>query len=704
MSKVKTQLVIEGKNESKKAFDEVNQSLEGMNKQLAAASKLLVGALSLSALTGAIRSISETADSYSLMNARLKLATESQEEFNAAQVELQKIAQDTQAPIESLITLYSRISRPLKEAGRSQEDILKVTEAVATSFRISGASAVEAENGVIQFAQALGSGALRGDEFNSVAEQAPRLMQALADSIGVPVGALKDMAAQGELTAAVVTDALVSQLATLRGEAETLPETVGGAMVALSDQVNAAVGKADMQPLIDSLKKLGETFADPTTANNLAIIAAALVQLAAVAVDTAADVATVGDDLGYIAARIAGNVDEISRANKEIEVLKASANGFGILDLYMTDSQIARKLKEFEDYRAALLGQQSSMYGEIDALAQSAAEAAEKLRQDEIRDYTSYIGDLKKLQDDQLSEVKAKNKALEAEEKKAQQSLAKIRDDRLKIEQRYQEALSELGGSGDASYGAANALKVSAKQALANGDIATAQAQAQAALKMIQDLASAGENTYGFAGFIKELQGVELAANDIEQSNAEQKIASIKDQIAALAVEAEKLKDMPVSVKADDASIEAVRTQIQTLATELGNTEIVLPVRVSAPGTDVLGGVTGYAKGTNNATPGLHWVGENGPELMAFRGGEQVLTTAASNNLAARLSGMVIADRGLSLTDEQLAGAGSPKFPALGSVNLGMDGRNYEVFVTPSVADELRLAAFKRGGSSTKRR
>src|SRR5690606_29027918 len=111
----------------------------------------------------------------------------------------------------------------------------------------------------IQFAQALGSGALRGDEFNSVAEQAPRLMQALADSIGVPVGALKEMAAQGLLTASVVTDALVSQLDTLRAEAATLPETVGGAMTALADDWNKAIGQADVQPLIDAINNLGKT-------------------------------------------------------------------------------------------------------------------------------------------------------------------------------------------------------------------------------------------------------------------------------------------------------------------------------------------------------------------------------------------------------------------------------------------------------------
>ena len=284
MATVKTQLVIDGKNNTKRAFDEVNGQLNTMNKQLATAGKAIVAAFSVSALTGAIRGIANAADSYNLMNARLKLATESQEEFNTAQTELRKIAIATQTPLESLATLYQRISRPLKEAGRTQADILKVTEAVATSFRVSGASAQEAENGVIQFAQALGAGALRGDEFNSVAEQAPRLMQALADSIGVPIGSLKEMAAQGLLTADVVTSALVEQLDTLRTEAESLPETVGGAMTALADRWTEAVGQADIQPLIDAINSLGDTLSDPVVVDNLVKLASALATLAGAAV------------------------------------------------------------------------------------------------------------------------------------------------------------------------------------------------------------------------------------------------------------------------------------------------------------------------------------------------------------------------------------------------------------------------------------
>lgn len=547
----------------------------------------------------AIQSITEQADAYNLMNARLKLATESENEFNIAQAELQRIAKDTKAPIESLVTLYARISKPLKEAGRTQEDVLSVTEAVSKSFRISGASAEEAQNGVIQFAQALGAGALRGDEFNSVAEQAPRLMQALADSIGVPVGALKDMAAQGELTASVVTDALVSQLETLRAEAETLPDTVGGAMVALSDQLTRALGQTDMKPLIDALDELGETLSDPVVVENLVILAGALVSLATTATEGGSQIVDFGKRLAFIAANSRGLTSELDKVDQQIKDIDRSLSGTGfsttIDGLLYSKEELEGKRAALVAFRQTMVEQQSGMYQEIEFLADVAAETAKQVRADDVRSYSQYIGELKALQGKQVADVKAKSKALVAEEKKAQQELTKIRAERLKIEQRYEEALAGIGGSGEASYGAANALKVSAKQALARGDIATAQSQAQAALKVIQDLAQAGENTYGFEGFINELKGIELAANDIEQSNAEQKIKGIKDQVDALAEDAKKLKDMPVSVKSDEASIEAVRSQIQQLAEDLGKTEIVIPVRVQHPDGPIVKDVAPYS-------------------------------------------------------------------------------------------------------------
>lgn len=704
MAKVKTQLVIEGKNNSRAAFDQVNSQLDGMNKKMAVAGKALVGAFSLSAITGAVRGIANAADSYNLMNARLKLATGSQEEFNTAQAELRRIATATQTPLESLATLYGRISRPLKEAGRSQSDILKVTEAVATSFRVSGASAVEAENGVIQFAQALGSGALRGDEFNSVAEQAPRLMQALATSIGVPVGALKEMAAQGLLTASVVTDALVGQLDILRREAESLPETVGGAMTALSDRWTEAVGQADVQPLIDAINALGDTLSDPVVIDNLVMLASALATLAGTAVDGASEFVDLGQRIAFIAANSAGLVTELDKVDQQIADLDRSLQGTGLnttIDgLLFSTEELQAKRDALSAFRAAIVEEQTGMNAELSFLADVAAGAAELARQQEVDQFTKYVGDLKTLQGEQIKAAEKGAKALVAAERKATAELGKVREERLKIEERYRDALAGLGGEGEASYGAAQSLKVGARQSLANGDIEGAQSQAQAALKMLQELAAAGESTYGFAGFIGELQAIELAANDIEQTNAEAKIQSINDSMEALKTQAAQLKDSPISFKMDDASVAAVRAQIEALAAQLGQ-QLVIPVTVAHPDGPIipdLPPVPGFATGTNSAPAGMAWVGEKGPELVSFRGGETVYPADISRNLMAMMSGLQMPSfSDASLVDGALSAPSGPSFPHLGRLDINAGGQTIPAYIELDFAKKLSRTAVKFG-------
>jgi tape measure domain-containing protein len=559
------------------------------------------------AAVSAIKGVANLADAYNLMNARLKLATSSQEEFTTAQNELGRIAQATQSPVESLVTLYGRISRPLKEAGRSQSDILKVTEAVATSFRVSGATAEEAQNGVIQFAQALGAGALRGDEFNSVAEQAPRLMQALADSIGVPVSSLREMAKQGELTADVVTGALVGQLEVLRKEAETLPETVGGAMTALADKWNKAIGQADTQPLIDAIKELSDTVSDPATVESLVALAGAVISLGSAAVTAAGWFVSFGQELGYVAAKATGAVDQVSELERQIKILEAADKGVGLADLFQSDEEIKTNLAKAKAALAEILEEQYGFNAEVKALADSGKQAADEIRQKEIDANTKYVGDLKKLQGEQVKAAEKQGKALVAAQKKANADLEKVKKDRLDIEKRYSEALAGLGGSGEASYSAAQDLKIGARNSLRAGDVEGAQAQAQAALKMLQDLAAAGENTYGFSGFIQELQAIELAANDIEQTRAEDKITAIGVSMAKLKEDAKALENLPISVKMDEASLEGARTLIQQLADQVGNTEIILPVRAV---------VTGLPSGTTSALDaGLN------PQLPAMAAG-----------------------------------------------------------------------------------
>ncbi|MDP2746200.1 tape measure protein [Pseudomonas sp.] len=681
------------------------------------------------ATVSAIKGIAAQADAYNLMNARLKLATSSQQEFTTAQTELGRIAQATQSPVASLVTLYGRISRPLKEAGRSQSDILKVTEAVATSFRVSGATAEEAQNGVIQFAQALGAGALRGEEFNSVAEQAPRLMQALAASIGVPVGALKEMASQGLLTADVVSDALVSQLDVLRKEAETLPETVGGAMTALADQWNKAIGQADVQPLIDAINELSKVVQDPGTTEGLISISGAITRIAAGAVGSAADLGLIGDQIGLWAAQLSGGATELDKINKEIQEIQKVLSGAGLADMFLklffSDEELKAKLAQLEKLRAKELEQQSGQNAELQFLADVAAAAAEAGRQKEVDANTKYIGDLKTLQDQQVEDAKKAVKALVAEEKKATAELEKVRNDRLDIDKRYQEALATLGGDGAASYGGAQALKVGARAALQAGDVEGAQAQAQAALKMLQDLAAAGEKTYGFGGFIKELQAIELAANDIEQTNAENKIAAIREQIKSLEADAAKLKDLPLSIKSDEASIEAVRSQIQQLVADMGKQEIVLPVRVVHPdgpivsdlptysGDYVLPPLPQFANGGKLRGPGtgrsdsiLMW-GSNGefmqPAASVDYYGEGFMEAVRQRRFPKFADGGRITDRALPAIPAMSPALMQSDNPLAdwGRATLDTPGGSYEVLMREdSFSQLLKRTALKHGGTA----
>ncbi|MDX7585002.1 tape measure protein [Enterobacter kobei] len=121
------------------------------------------------------------------------------------------ISQKTRSGLDATATLYARLERSTRSYGVSVEDITRLTTIINQGFVVSGSTAEEASNAIIQLAQGLASGALRGDEFNSVNEQGNRIMIALADSMNVSIGALRNMAAEGKLTTDVIVNGLLSQ-------------------------------------------------------------------------------------------------------------------------------------------------------------------------------------------------------------------------------------------------------------------------------------------------------------------------------------------------------------------------------------------------------------------------------------------------------------------------------------------------------------
>ena len=176
-----------------------------LDKMTQAVKKLAAGYLTWQAAQALVL----RADGYTNLQNRLRLVTDSQQSLNAATEETFRIAQQTRSSWEGTAQVYQRIAQNAERLKLSQADVARVTETVGKTVAMSGAAAGAAQAAMIQFGQALASGVLRGDEFNSMAENTPAVMDAIARGLGVTRGELRAMAADGKLTAEAVTQALL---------------------------------------------------------------------------------------------------------------------------------------------------------------------------------------------------------------------------------------------------------------------------------------------------------------------------------------------------------------------------------------------------------------------------------------------------------------------------------------------------------------
>lgn len=224
---------------------EVKAGMNAFGDQVAKAKTQLLAFLTINWAAGKVQEIVQIADAWNMMSARLKLATAGQREYTVAQKELFAIAQRIGVPIQETATLYGKLQQAVRMLGGEQKDALSLTESISQALRISGASATEAQASLLQFGQALASGVLRGEEFNSVVENSPRLAKALADGLNVPIGRLRKLAEEGRLTADVVVNALMSQKDKLAAEYAQLPVTVSQAFTRLSNAFGQWISKLD---------------------------------------------------------------------------------------------------------------------------------------------------------------------------------------------------------------------------------------------------------------------------------------------------------------------------------------------------------------------------------------------------------------------------------------------------------------------------
>ncbi|EBF6515140.1 phage tail tape measure protein, partial [Salmonella enterica] len=234
-----------GGRQAAAASRETQRALAEVTNQINTAKSSALGMAGAFAGAFATGHLISLADEWSSVNARLKQASQSSDDFTESQRALMDISQRTGTAFSDNASLFARSAASMREYGYSSQQVLDVTEAISTGLKLSGASTAEASSVITQFSQALAQGVLRGEEFNSVNENGDRVIRALAAGMGVARKDLKAMADQGLLTADKVVPALISQLGTMRGEFESMPQTVSAATTKIENAFMAWVGGAN---------------------------------------------------------------------------------------------------------------------------------------------------------------------------------------------------------------------------------------------------------------------------------------------------------------------------------------------------------------------------------------------------------------------------------------------------------------------------
>ena len=183
-------------------------------------------------------------DTYTGLQNRLKLVTNNQAELNKATEDTFRIAQKTYSAWDSVLQVYQRFSDNAKTLNLTMDDTARLTETVSKAVAISGASAEAADAALVQFGQALASGTLRGEELNSVMEQTPALAKAIAKGMGITVGELRSVAAEGKITSQEIVKALRNVESDVDALFAKTDITIGQSLTLLNNEITKFVGEA----------------------------------------------------------------------------------------------------------------------------------------------------------------------------------------------------------------------------------------------------------------------------------------------------------------------------------------------------------------------------------------------------------------------------------------------------------------------------
>jgi tape measure domain-containing protein len=229
----------------------VRGDIEGMaagadraSKGLSLASSALKG-LAAVALGKAVQETIKLADAYTDLTNKIRFATRGEQELTSVRAELFKSANANRASIVDTADLYGKLRLSTQALGLSQREVIELTDTLQKATTLSGASAENAANALRQLGQGMASGALRGDELNSILENTPYIAQVIAESLGKDIGAIRKMGAEGKITGKVISDAFKGARAAIVDEFGKRVPKVSESFTVMGNVLTRLVGEID---------------------------------------------------------------------------------------------------------------------------------------------------------------------------------------------------------------------------------------------------------------------------------------------------------------------------------------------------------------------------------------------------------------------------------------------------------------------------
>lgn len=609
------------------AAGKMRAGIDSISVSLRRAQNLFLAFQGAQAVAFSLEGLANRADEYQNLNARLALVTRGTAEFSAAQTDLARIAKAAQAPLSAVSTLYARMAPSLRDMGKSQRDTGKIVESVALSLKISGASTAESASAMLQLSQAFASGVLRGEEFNAMMENAPRLARVLADGLGVPVGQLRKMAEDGQLTSEALTQVFSSAeaLQQLRTEVSQLPLTIDGASQQLSNAFTQYIGQTGeatgvTQQLAADIQLLAANFglvADATVVGGLAAVSVGVIGLAAKLLQAAKAagtarlallalsanplvlLATAAAAAGVALMVLRGREEDLRRSRRVSAAAlgETLANTQAYANTAVLTGQALEKLatQEVQGYRERLRGAVAYYNALFEAEARRGAYGDSKSKAEAAaqRDvYVKALADLRpvlaarlKLEKDHSAalartqaELRPKLKtALDAQAKLYEEAGKKVED----IQKRRAEAVKRqaafeaelLAGPKkkpqDLSYGDFQDAQAAARQAAVSGDPEEALRQVEALRESLRAMKEAGtESNLMLSGMAKELDTIENTALDKAAAKAEGEQETAMNKLIELQGIAKTLEAIKIGIDqaAAEAALKDAQGKLQTFA------------------------------------------------------------------------------------------------------------------------------------------